>query len=263
MVAAAILKGERPAKPEGAACLGFSTELWMIVERCWRENRAERPKIEDILTCLSDATAFWYTRPLHLEVGKADPSKPATNATTESPMSVAFSTPSRIIKETEQAPPKYAINATMGHKRILVGKATHPRTTEGIASGILKRAINATVGHRPTSTPNRSSQKISSPSLSSRPPTVSKKQKGSGPKTSKGDMDRILQWKWVSIRALLQPHRLMSPIPSLSFTRSSKRRRKRSLTSVSPCITFSSTQLTGTHDTDDSAINRQWGFPRP
>lgn len=57
-----ILEGDRPKKPENAVRLGFNDELWTIVEQCWHENRAERPRIEEILPYLNDATAFWYTR---------------------------------------------------------------------------------------------------------------------------------------------------------------------------------------------------------
>ena len=49
-------------KPEGATRLGFSNELWRIIELCWLEDRNARPRIEDILSCLNDATAFWYMR---------------------------------------------------------------------------------------------------------------------------------------------------------------------------------------------------------
>ncbi|KAF9649115.1 kinase-like protein [Thelephora ganbajun] len=62
LVVIAIAKGDRPKKPEGAAHLGFSNELWMTVEQCWRENRDERPKVDDILGCLNEAMAFWYMR---------------------------------------------------------------------------------------------------------------------------------------------------------------------------------------------------------
>ena len=64
LVTYAILGGERPKKPEGAARLGFNDELWMIVERCWRANRDERPVVDEIVSCLNDATAFWYMREL-------------------------------------------------------------------------------------------------------------------------------------------------------------------------------------------------------
>jgi hypothetical protein len=39
--------------------LGFSDELWRIVELCWLEDRNARPGVEDILSSLKDATAFW------------------------------------------------------------------------------------------------------------------------------------------------------------------------------------------------------------
>jgi len=58
----AIMEGIRPEKLKGAARLGFSNELWRIVELCWSENRNARPRIEGILSCLDDATAFWYMR---------------------------------------------------------------------------------------------------------------------------------------------------------------------------------------------------------
>ena len=62
LIVNAIIEGVRPAKPDDAARLGFNDELWKIVEQCWREKRAERPSVEDIRSCLNDATAFWYMR---------------------------------------------------------------------------------------------------------------------------------------------------------------------------------------------------------
>ncbi|KAF9643698.1 kinase-like protein [Thelephora ganbajun] len=58
----AILNGGRPGRPEESALLGFSNELWKMVERCWQGNRDERPRIEEILACLNEAAAFWYMR---------------------------------------------------------------------------------------------------------------------------------------------------------------------------------------------------------
>ena len=49
-------------KPDGAKRLGFSDELWRTVELCWLEDRNARPVVEDILSCLNDAAAFWYMR---------------------------------------------------------------------------------------------------------------------------------------------------------------------------------------------------------
>ena len=62
MVIHTITGGIRPEKPEGAKRLGLSDELWRTVELCWREDRNARPRIEDILSSLNDATVFWYIR---------------------------------------------------------------------------------------------------------------------------------------------------------------------------------------------------------
>lgn len=56
----AIVVGARPEKPKGAAQLGFTKDLWRILERCWMENRSARPSVEDILPYLNDATSQWY-----------------------------------------------------------------------------------------------------------------------------------------------------------------------------------------------------------
>ena len=64
LITNAIIDGKRPEKPEGAERLGFNDELWAIVERCWKANRDERPTVEEILSSLNDATAFWYMRQL-------------------------------------------------------------------------------------------------------------------------------------------------------------------------------------------------------
>ena len=58
----AIIEGDRPNKPEGAKKLGFNDKLWRTVELCWLEDRNARPVVEDILSCLNDAAAFWYMR---------------------------------------------------------------------------------------------------------------------------------------------------------------------------------------------------------
>jgi hypothetical protein len=62
MVVNEIMEGVRPKKPEGAKRLGFSNELWGTVELCWLEDRNTRPTVEDILSSLNEATAFWYMR---------------------------------------------------------------------------------------------------------------------------------------------------------------------------------------------------------
>jgi len=61
---AAILSGQRPQKPEAAESLGFTDELWIMVERCWRENWNERLEAKEIVDCLESAAKAWDTRPL-------------------------------------------------------------------------------------------------------------------------------------------------------------------------------------------------------
>jgi len=58
----AIVEGDRPKKPEGAKQLGFSDNLWAAVDECWLEDRNARPGVEEILSCLNDAVAFWSVR---------------------------------------------------------------------------------------------------------------------------------------------------------------------------------------------------------
>ena len=62
LVINAIVERVRPGKPEGATRLGFTQELWRTVELCWLEDRSARPGVEVILSCLKDATVFWYMK---------------------------------------------------------------------------------------------------------------------------------------------------------------------------------------------------------
>jgi len=59
---AEIIDGGRPKKPTMAARLGFTGELWEIVERCWNKDRDERPNLRVILSTLNDAAPFWKRR---------------------------------------------------------------------------------------------------------------------------------------------------------------------------------------------------------
>ena len=58
----AIMEEVRPEKPERAACLGFTQNLWRMLEQCWLEDRSARPSVEDILPCLNDAALHWDVR---------------------------------------------------------------------------------------------------------------------------------------------------------------------------------------------------------
>ena len=59
MAVNAIMEGIRPNKPEEAKRLGFSGKLWRTVQRCWLEDRNTRPRLEDILSSLTDAALLW------------------------------------------------------------------------------------------------------------------------------------------------------------------------------------------------------------
>lgn len=56
------MEGVRPVKPVGAELLGFSDDLWRIIEQCWLQDRNARPGVEDILSCLTGAAASWYRK---------------------------------------------------------------------------------------------------------------------------------------------------------------------------------------------------------
>ena len=60
----AIMNGERPQKPEAAESLGFTDELWGIVELCWSADAGLRPDARTVLSHLNHATWSWDTRQL-------------------------------------------------------------------------------------------------------------------------------------------------------------------------------------------------------
>ena len=62
MVVNEIMEGVRPKKPEDAKRMGLSDELWKMIELCWLEDRNARPGVDEILSSLKDATAFWFKR---------------------------------------------------------------------------------------------------------------------------------------------------------------------------------------------------------
>ncbi|KAF9784423.1 kinase-like domain-containing protein [Thelephora terrestris] len=58
----AITEGHRPEKPEVAESLGFTTELWKIVQQCWLTSCSTRPDVKVISTHLNHATWSWGRR---------------------------------------------------------------------------------------------------------------------------------------------------------------------------------------------------------
>ena len=59
----AIVEGTRPRKPKAAESLGFTDELWTMVECCWREKPGERPGVKEVMRCLESAAQAWDGRP--------------------------------------------------------------------------------------------------------------------------------------------------------------------------------------------------------
>ncbi|KAF9643193.1 kinase-like protein [Thelephora ganbajun] len=51
-----IMNGGRPQKPEAAENLGFTNELWRIVEQCWSVDISTRPDVRAVLSHLNHAT---------------------------------------------------------------------------------------------------------------------------------------------------------------------------------------------------------------
>ena len=52
----AVTSGERPPKPENAESIGITEVVWDLLRECWREDRATRPNIANVLGRFSDIT---------------------------------------------------------------------------------------------------------------------------------------------------------------------------------------------------------------
>jgi len=55
----AVLRGERPERPLDAESLGFSHELWGLVQLCWSESSSTRPTAQRLFNHLSSASHSW------------------------------------------------------------------------------------------------------------------------------------------------------------------------------------------------------------
>ena len=53
-----VLDGMRPAKPENAEAIGFGGGVWDLVERCWNEDRTQRPGSGDVRQRLTVAASW-------------------------------------------------------------------------------------------------------------------------------------------------------------------------------------------------------------
>lgn len=62
LVVNALLQGKRPGQPNDAAGLGFTSDLWGVLEKFWEENRTKRPTVVEILSYLNDAMLNGYMK---------------------------------------------------------------------------------------------------------------------------------------------------------------------------------------------------------
>ena len=53
IVVQAVLKGDRPSRPEHPSCTG---SLWALIQRCWDEDPHLRPEIPEVLQTLSSVS---------------------------------------------------------------------------------------------------------------------------------------------------------------------------------------------------------------
>ena len=51
-----VVDGERPPKPENAEEIGMTEALWGLMRECWKEDRASRPVIQEILRKFCEIT---------------------------------------------------------------------------------------------------------------------------------------------------------------------------------------------------------------
>lgn len=58
------MNGEQPQRPDDAESLGFTDELWKVVEQCWSVDANLRPCVETMLSHLNHATWSWERRQL-------------------------------------------------------------------------------------------------------------------------------------------------------------------------------------------------------
>ena len=60
----AIMNGGRPRKPEAMESIGFTNEMWEIIQRCWSVDLSARPDVGTVLSHLNHATWSWERRRL-------------------------------------------------------------------------------------------------------------------------------------------------------------------------------------------------------
>ena len=79
VVVAKIVKGRRPAKPQGAEGMWFTDDVRGILEWCWRPIPGDRPGIRDVLQCLETVSRTWTSPSPQTLVGLPTTDSPTHN----------------------------------------------------------------------------------------------------------------------------------------------------------------------------------------
>ena len=54
-----VLEDERPPRPRDSERLGFSDDVWAILQRCWEKEPSTRPSVDTVSACLKQAAETW------------------------------------------------------------------------------------------------------------------------------------------------------------------------------------------------------------
>ena len=68
VVSRKVTDGRRPGRPEGAAGIWFTDELWEMLGLCWATDAQCRPSIEAVCKCLEQVSSSW--KPLQQQVNE-------------------------------------------------------------------------------------------------------------------------------------------------------------------------------------------------
>jgi hypothetical protein len=54
-----VLEDERPRRPRDSEKLGFTDEVWEVLENCWDKDPSARPSVDLVAVCLKQAAETW------------------------------------------------------------------------------------------------------------------------------------------------------------------------------------------------------------
>jgi len=80
----------------------FKTEVWGILERCWKPTPGDRPRIKDVLQCLNDASMSW---------APPSPQAVASRPTIDPPARILESSAEESTDESEMSPPPQGVSS--------------------------------------------------------------------------------------------------------------------------------------------------------